>query len=101
MNNTGQLNKRYKWLTKRLLRFVAFVSLAIGGIGLITGIKIYVNDAFLKDGATINPEVVKIMIGMIKDAFFWIIPGISVLSFVNGLLLWMSSKNIYPDEIQN
>jgi hypothetical protein len=100
MSKNDQVNKHCKWLTKRLLRFVAFVSLVIGGIGVITGIKIYFNDAFLKDGATINSEVVKNIFGMIRDAFFWIIPGMSILLFFNGLLLWISSKRFDSDETQ-
>jgi hypothetical protein len=99
MNNDDQLNNRYKWLTTRLIRFVAIVSLAIAIGGLILSIKFYFEGSFLRNGDVINPnpKAIEGMIKMIRAGCFGIIPAMSALLFINSLLLWISFKKIDPD----
>jgi hypothetical protein len=87
-------------ITKRLLRFVALASVILGAGCLAMCIKFYVEDSFLKPGATIdpNPKVIGGMIGMIRSGYFGIIPAMSVLLFVCSFLLWFASKKFSSDK---
>ena len=81
-------------ITKRLLRFVAVASVVLGAGCFALCIKFYVQDSFLKAGATVdpNPMVIQGMIKMIRAGFSGIIPAMSVLLFVCSFLLWVASK---------
>jgi phosphatidylglycerophosphatase A len=96
MDNKDQTSEQYKWLTKRLLKFIGFGSLLVGSGCLVLCIRSYIKDTFLKAGATIdpNPKVIDGMIGMIKAGFWGIIPALSVILLINSFLMLMSSKKL-------
>jgi hypothetical protein len=96
MNNEQQSNK---WLTKRLLKFVALISLAFGIVNLMACIHNYREGSFLWNGniTPVSPQTVEEMKGMIKSEVAGVIPAISVVLLINAFLLWASSSKMNPD----
>ena len=87
-------------LSKRLLRFVAVISVFIGVLCLALCIKVYIKGSFLEAGAPIdpNPQMIESMRVMIRSASFGIIPGLSVLLFISAFLLWVASKKFDAEQ---
>jgi hypothetical protein len=88
-----------KWLTNRLLKFIAILSFLAAILGVMIFLESYIGGSFLEDGVNIdpNPRVIAIMKGMIRHLCFGFIPALSGLLLINAILLWLSSNRIKPD----
>jgi len=88
-----------KWLTNRLLKFIAVLSFVAAILGIMIFLKSYIGAPFLEDKVRIdpNPQMIADMKGMIRHLCFGFIPALSGLLSINAILLWLSSNKIKPD----
>ena len=84
----------------RLLKFLALASLLVGAGCLTLCAKFYIKGSFLQDGAPINPTpaMIGVLRQMIRSGYFGIIPGLSVLLFINTFLMWRAAKRFDLDD---
>ena len=82
---------------KQNLKVLAFISVLIAIICFALCVAvIHFDFSFLKPGANVvlDPMTTKNLVDMIREAVFWIIPGLSLMLLINAFIMWVASKNI-------
>jgi hypothetical protein len=98
--NSNDQPKLAKWLTKRLLRYVAVISFFCSVCILVVCARINLQGVlFNASDEVINPEKVKGVLGMNKAAYsyFGLLPAMSILTIINGFLIWVCSKKFFTN----
>jgi hypothetical protein len=93
MDDNYRVSGRHKKLSKGMLRVIALASFTVAVYCLLLCIKVG-EGTLLKPGTTLNPEVARNLIDMVREANFYIIPGLSVLLIMSSLLIWIISKKV-------
>ena len=91
MSNFDQTSGSRK---SRFIKYVAVASFLTGIIYLGICMKCYFRGDFLKAGAQADPTPSQLQgwIGLLRLAYFRIVPGASVLLIINSIIIWKSSK---------
>jgi hypothetical protein len=98
MNNDDVTTQKRKRISKRKVRIVAVMALFLGVLCLTACIRAYFVDDYLRPGAPLNPDLVVVVMKMIRVETFGIIPSLSVFIIGCSLFLWRLSKRLDDDK---